>query len=1076
VTGSEVAVKCLELAAGLVLALAAERQEVPAVGTLGSRLRSEDPAALARDARRLGDPGRGAAVFYQPSLTCVRCHVSETGSPALGPDLTTVSKELTDASLVESILEPSRVIKKGYETVTISTRDGRTLSGLLGEDRPDALVLRDPGQDGNPITISKDQIEERKNGSVSLMPSGLANNLGSRQDFLDLVRYLMEISEQGPARARELRPDPARVVPPALPESERNIDHAGLLKALDQASLERGKAIYDRVCVNCHGTRDRPGSLPTSLRFASGTFKNGADPMSMYRTLTIGFGQMTPQNWMVPRQKYDVIHYIREAILKLHNRSQYSSVDAAYLARLPRGSSRGPEPVEIQPWVTMDYGPSLMATYEVSAGDRSNIVYKGIAIRLDPGPGGVSRGSAWALYDQDTMRLAAFWRGRGFIDWHGINFDGQHAVHPRIEGEIELANPNVPGWANPLTGSFDTDLREIRRDGPRCGPLPRRWVHYKGMYRHGERMILAYTVGRADVLDTAGLETGSAWKGRPVFSRTLNVGKSSHDLRVRVAPDDPGIAVALAGAETSPARLHTRSRFRFLNVPAAATPLTVKLLFSRAHPVALHTFAQSASPAEDLRRYVRGGPANSPERLVTRAEIGPTAGPFAVDVLTVPPSNPWLCQLRLSGLDFLAGGRTAAACTWDGDVWIVDGVDRPEKGLTWRRIASGLFQPLGLKVVDETIHVCCRDQIVRLHDLNGDGEIDFYENFNNDHQVTEHFHEFAMDLQTDADGNFYYAKAACHGLPALVPHHGTLLKVTKDGLRTEVLATGFRAPNGVCINADGSFFLTDQEGFWTPKNRINWVRRGRFYGNMWGYTDVTNPCDCAMEQPVCWLTNAFDRSPAQILRVETSNPAWKPLAGALLCLSYGYGKIFVLPHELVDGQMQGGECALPIPRFPTGVMRGRFHPGNGQLYTCGLFAWAGDQTEPGGLYRVRATGRPMFLPVGLSARKKGMLLTFTQPLDRAAAEDPSRYHARSWSIKRSVNYGSEHFDERTVRITGARLSADRRSLLLEMPDIRPTMCMEIRFSIRGETGQPIDGVIHNTIHRLRHDDRAVASP
>ena len=177
------------------------------------------------------------------------------------------------------------------------------------------------------------------------------------------------------------------------------------------------------------------------------------------------------------------------------------------------------------------------------------------------------------------------------------------------------------------------------------------------------------------------------------------------------------------------------------------------------------------------------------------------------------------------------------------------------------------------------IYVCCRDQIVRLHDLNGDGEIDFYENFNNDHQVTEHFHEFAMDLQTDAEGNFYYAKAARHGLPAVVPHHGTLLKVSKDGSRTEILATGFRAPNGVCLNPDGTFFLSDQEGFWTPKNRINWVKKGGFYGNMWGYTDVTDPSDSAMEQPVCWLTNAFDRSPAQLLWVTSKNPAWKPLAG-----------------------------------------------------------------------------------------------------------------------------------------------------------------------------------------------------
>ena len=231
-------------------------------------------------------------------------------------------------------------------------------------------------------------------------------------------------------------------------------------------------------------------------------------------------------------------------------------------------------------------------------------------------------------------------------------------------------------------------------------------------------------------------------------------------------------------------------------------------------------------------------------------------------------------------------------------------------------------------------------------------------------------------------------------------------------------------------------------------------------------TDVTDPSDSAMEQPVCWLTNAFDRSPAQLLWVDSENPAWKPLAGSLLCLSYGYGKIFVVPHEVVGGQMQGGECALPIPRFPTGVMRGRFHPGNGQLYTCGLFGWAGDQTEPGGFYRVRATGKPMFLPVGLNARKDGMALRFTEALDPQAASDASRYSARIWSIKRTVNYGSDHYDERSLEITAASLSADGRTVLLKIPGIRPTMCMEIKYRIRGRGGEPVEGVIHNTIHTL----------
>ena len=143
-----------------------------------------------------------------------------------------------------------------------------------------------------------------------------------------------------------------------------------------------------------------------------------------------------------------------------------------------------------------------------------------------------------------------------------------------------------------------------------------------------------------------------------------------------------------------------------------------------------------------------------------------------MDTLTDPVGNPWLAQIRLTGFDFFPDDDRAAVCAWDGDVWLVSGLNQiaangTESGtstnqLTWQRIATGLFQPLGLKIVDGKIYVGCRDQIAILHDLNDDGETDFYECFNHDHQVTDHFHEFAMDLQTDAEGNFYYAKAARH--------------------------------------------------------------------------------------------------------------------------------------------------------------------------------------------------------------------------------------------------------------------------------------------------------------------------
>jgi hypothetical protein len=385
--------------------------------------------------------------------------------------------------------------------------------------------------------------------------------------------------------------------------------------------------------------------------------------------------------------------------------------------------------------------------------------------------------------------------------------------------------------------------------------------------------------------------------------------------------------------------------------------------------------------------------------------------------------------------------------------------------LSWQRIASGLFQPLGVKIVNGLIHVSCRDQICILHDLNGDDEIDYYANFNNDHQVTDHFHEFAMGLQTDAAGNFYYAKSARHALTALVPHHGTLLRVSPDGSRTDIVANGFRAANGVCVNADGTFIVTDQEGHWNPKNRINWVREGGFYGNIFGYHDVEDSSDEAMEQPLCWITNAFDRSPAELLWVDSRT--WGPLNNSLLNLSYGYGKIYVVPHEQVQGQMQGGMCELPLPQFPTGIMRGRFHPVDGQLYACGMFAWGSNQEQQeGGFYRIRYTGRPVHLPIGLQAKRNGVELVFSETLDPAAAADAANYAVKVWSLKRSSDYGSKHYGEHDLPIGKAMLSADGRSVFLAIPDLAPTWCMEIKYTVKGKQGEPIQGVIHNTIHAL----------
>ncbi|PHS02680.1 MAG: heme-binding protein [Blastopirellula sp.] len=1282
--------------------------------TLEEQLKQSSFDQLASEAKNLGDARRGAIIFYQQYMACTKCHQFGQQQNALGPDLSKMTKDLTDAYLVESVLEPSKTIKKGFETVNILTTAGKTHTGLIADQNESRVILRDAAESFARVSIAADDIEIQSAGKVSLMPAGQVNVLTGKQQFYDLVQYLIALRNGGVQAARELEPAPSLYVARPLPEYEKTIDHAGMISTLDNESLKRGAAIYNRLCINCHGTHDKPGSLPTALRFADGKFKNGHDPYTMYQTLTRGFGMMIPQTWMVPQQKYDVIHYIRETYLKKHNEAQLFDATKDYLATLPKGDSRGPEPSNILLWEQMDYGPNLTSTYEFG-NDAKNFAYKGNAIRLDHGPGGVSQGNSWFVFDEDTMRVAGVWTGDQFIDWNGIQFNGRHNIHPRVVGQMLFENPTGPGWANPDTGSFE-DTRLRGRDDRIYGPLTRDWAHYQGMYAHGGDTILHYTVGDTTIHEMPQL---AGTNSTPVIKRIFNIGERNKPLilqvlktaspsqltnlnvdrknasfiglgisdqkpvevkteqsdlrfdgsnyvevkdgksfnmydkdftvtgRIKTKTDGTIFCktenkskwvadgkslfirggkltydIGWVGAVSSSVRVtdnkwhnvalvyqakekqvqlyvdgkvvgegklapknksnkqvirigHTASNFppkptfkgdlqtvsfyqRVLNenelkttpakqsliaawnfentksnpivpiagkkvqgtivatggpsanaadqpgnaitagvagdiagmqwktddqgnlrltIPAGNGPIQFTLYHAPvtdlANTESVLASLDTDNSRQDLSAKMNGGPTRWAGLLKTKVELGDSSGPFAVDTLTHPESNPWFCRMRLTGFDFFPDGDSVAVSSWDGNVWMVRGLSQldqprsegsPAPELTWQRIASGLFQPLGVKVVDDKIHVTCRDQLCILHDLNGDGETDYYESFNNDHQVTEHFHEFAMGLQTDAEGNFYYAKSARHALTALVPHHGTLLRISKDGLKTDIIATGFRAANGVCLNPDGSFIVTDQEGHWNPKNRINWVKPGGFYGNMFGYHDVTDDSDEAMQQPLCWITNQFDRSPAELLWVDSEK--WGPLNGTLLNLSYGYGKVYVVPHEEINGQKQGGMCQLPIPKFETGTMRGRFREDDGQLYLCGMFSWAGSQQKPGGFYRLRYTGQPSHLPIGLHATTKGMKIELTDSLDLESAENADNYSVKVWSLKRTASYGSKHYDEHFIDVKSAKLADDGKSVFLEIPEIAPTWGMEIKYSLKSSTGEVVNGTIHNTIHNL----------
>ncbi len=118
------------------------------------------------------------------------------------------------------------------------------------------------------------------------------------------------------------------------------------------------------------------------------------------------------------------------------------------------------------------------------------------------------------------------------------------------------------------------------------------------------------------------------------------------------------------------------------------------------------------------------------------------------------------------------------------------------------------------------------------------------------------------------------------------------------------------------------------------------------------------------------------------------------------------------------------------------------------------------------VYRLRYTGKPVHVPVEIRARKDRIELTFSGPIDRATAGDPARFAVSTWTLRRSAAYGSKHYDERTIKVAAAGLSADARKLTLRIPDLGPTQCMEIVYDLKGAGGEPVAGRLHNTIHHL----------
>ncbi len=264
--------------------------------------------------------------------------------------------------------------------------------------------------------------------------------------------------------------------------------------------------------------------------------------------------------------------------------------------------------------------------------------------------------------------------------------------------------------------------------------------------------------------------------------------------------------------------------------------------------------------------------------------------------------------------------------------------------------------------------------------------------------------------------------------------------------------------------------VTDQEGHWNPTNRINVVVPGGFYGNMYGYGAPVDSSDEAMEPPLAWIDMQYDRSPAELL--WTTSDRWGPLSHKLLSFSYGYGRVFLVMPQSVNGVQQAGIVQFPLPDFPTGLMRGRMNPADGQLYVVGMSAWATSQMiQTGGLYRIRYTGGTVRMPESMRVLEGAIELSFTSSLEEASATRAGNYKVHTWDLVRSRHYGSERHNLQRLRIGGVSLRDS--TVTLDLPGLEPTKVLEISYDLTDSKGIAFEGAVQSTIHTLEEDSTQI---
>ncbi|MGY0539332.1 family 16 glycoside hydrolase [Nocardioides sp. YJ-D4] len=416
----------------------------------------------------------------------------------------------------------------------------------------------------------------------------------------------------------------------------------------------------------------------------------------------------------------------------------------------------------------------------------------------------------------------------------------------------------------------------------------------------------------------------------------------------------------------------------------------------------------------------------------------------------------------VAAMDWAADGRLAVVTS--GSVSPSGWVEDPEPGeifllsnprtatgpedVTVEKVATDLFNPMGVAVIGKSIFVSERDQLTELTDPDGDG---FYDQHRKvaEWPFGENFHEFAFGLLHDKESFYVNLSVAINfgGAttdPQPARNRGTTLKIDRDTGEVTYLAGGLRTPNGMMRGPGGDLFVMDNQGAWLPSSKLVHVKPGRFFNH---YTNPSGPFDDKpVTGPALWVPQGeIGNSPSSPMMLEKG-----AYAGQMLFGDVTYGGLQRGFLEKVEGEYQGAVFRWSAG-LEAGVNRTLLGP-DGSIYVGGI-GEAGNWSEPGklryGLQRMSPTDGKAFDMHQMRATKNGFKIRYTQPLsqetvDKIAADPNAAFRMTHWRYAPRPTYGGPKVDERPLFVSRATVSDDRTSVTLTVDGLEEGRVVHLR--------------------------------